>query len=265
MFCFLSPMCRLLVAHWSGSQVLVATPLRNSHNLAALQLCSCYLCNILHTTLQYTTAQTHCLCATSGNRHCDCSEPYIGSLACIDSNYGAFLSDIRLSQAGNVPHANLCLLTASAQQKHLAFRQMLFNKRNGSFVPCGLPPEELPCHVLKAWVSSYHTDIGCRRLQSWAEGMITEEQQRGFGNGISCNLANSSLKGLSELASKAECEVHICCVDFGKAYKNMARHLAWQLFKSLGFSYMVLQFITDLCKDTMCATQTDNDTPAICS
>ena len=142
---------------------------------------------------------------------------------------------------------------------------MLFNKRNGSFVPCGLPPEELPCHALKAWVSTYHTYIGCRRLQSWAEGMITEEQQRGFGNGMSCNLANSSLKGLSEHASKAECEVHICCVDFGKAYKTMARHLAWQLFQSLGFSYMVLQFITDLYKDTMRATQTDNDTPAICS
>ena len=90
-----------------------------------------------------------------------------------------------------------------------------------------------------------------------------------IGKGISCNLqvAKSSLKGLSEPASKAECEVHTCCVEFGKAYKHMARHLAWQLFQSLGFPYMVLQFITDLYKDTMCAMQmqTDNDTTAICS
>ena len=39
---------------------------------------------------------------------------------------------------------------------------------------------------------------------------------------------------------------------------------SWQLFKCLGFPYMILQFITYLNKDTLCAMQTDKDMSDIC-
>ena len=57
-------------------------------------------------------------------------------------------------------------------------------------------------------------------------------------------------------------KIHTCFIDLSKAYDSVDRRLAWELFESLGFPHNMLQLITDLHKDTMCAMQEDKNKPA---
>ena len=94
------------------------------------------------------------------------------------------------------------------------------------------------------------------RLQTRAEAMLMKEQC-GFDKGSSCNDAIFSLKGVCELTSKAGHEIHTYFINLSKAYDSVDKRLAWELFESLRFPHKMLQLITDLYKDTVCAMQAD--------
>ena len=69
-----------------------------------------------------------------------------------------------------------------------------------------------------------------KRLQTWAEAILMEEQC-GFRRGRSCNIPFSAfLKSLCELTNKAGHNIHTCFIDMSKAYHFVDRHSAWELF-----------------------------------
>ena len=100
-----------------------------------------------------------------------------------------------------------------------------------------------------------------KRVQTWDEAMLMEEQC-GFRTGRSCNDAIFILQGLCELTSNVGHDIHTCFVDLSSAYGSVDRRLAWELFESLGFPHKMLQLITELHKDTMCAMQAYESKPA---
>ena len=100
-----------------------------------------------------------------------------------------------------------------------------------------------------------------KRLQTWAEAMLTEEQC-GVRTGKLCNDASFSLKGLCELISNAGHAIHTRFINLSKAYGAVDRLVAWELFQSLGYPHKMLQLITDLHKNTVCVMQEVQSKPA---